>query len=1161
MTAATMLFASSCSKEQISSNAPVGEQVTVTLTADLGAIESRAISDGLSVNEVAWAIYLHGADKPLPELYGVLPISNKQGTLEVRLVTGKSYDIALFAYYKDGATTEQALGAATPKFYNVDWDNKTIALNYPSPLANDTDKRDCFWYVKQNLAVDGPVNETFILTRPLAQLNFGVTKEDTIAAAEAGLVVSQSKIVASTYESFNMFTGECLGQLKEYTFAQNAVPQQELEVENIDYTYIGTAYLLVDEKETQEVTLTIYNNDANNTQINTLNYSYVPFQRNYRTNILGALLTNPIEFNIVVDERFNEPDFIVKHWDGTTKAVAEVNGTYTVTEPAELAWVAQQVNSGENNFEGKAVVLQGEVIDLNGLNNQLWTPIGVSGKPFKGSFDGNGVVIRNMKVSALECAGLFGNVLSSEGIKNVVLEDVVIESSHYAGAVVGYAYSDVINCSVDGLTLTVTPNDTTRAAYDNGDKVGGIAGYVAEKSGTAGYKINNNTVKNATITAYRDLGGIAGAAYIAECVGNKVENSVLTVDQTVNNYGEKDANLGQFVGRVLSGVVGDDNVATDVELVWNPIELSYKKVSQLVNGETGMSFTTQGYVIASCDKSFVLADKTGIIYVYNPKNGAAVGSNVLVSGTLSTYGNDDLIQVGKDAEVTVLEGTTEVEYPEVVVWPDEQVTEYAKSATRTYAKIKGTLDIGSYNNVIIEGTNVKGSILYPNSEIKKIINDLNGKTAIVEGYAMYTTSSRKFMNIVATKVVDAKVATEWGVVGDMTDWAKGNDIPMYTYGDNIMFARNVVVSNNQSFKIRVTTSEKEWDNEKNYGTGVDGKDREGVYTDMAIPVYTGGDSGNIKPAKAGTYDIYFDLNNKQVYVMTAGKSIKDAADYEEYIAPVEGLTEHEWAVIGTFSNNWKHEYSTPMTIKGDYAVAKGVTIANGDEFKFAADKAWALSYGSACDVNIDTKYRTYNNGGNMKFVGEAGTYDIYFSMVNATFYMEEHVEAVETEGGCDDFDTISNTNTSYVKTTTKAGWVAVNSAIFKGGTSNSSPAFKMIGVDSNRALCMNGKTSAKGTITSPTLTTGCGTLKFNYGLPFSDTKIKFSVEIMQNGAVVKTFTVQNLSATKLTKYSFEEAVNVTGDFQIVFKNLSPSSSTSNKDRTAIWDVEWTGYAE
>lgn len=165
------------------------------------------------------------------------------------------------------------------------------------------------------------------------------------------------------------------------------------------------------------------------------------------------------------------------------------------------------------------------------------------------------------------------------------------------------------------------------------------------------------------------------------------------------------------------------------------------------------------------------------------------------------------------------------------------------------------------------------------------------------------------------------------------------------------------------------------------------------------------------------------------------------------------------------------------------------------------------------------------------------------------------------EGGKADFKTISSTSTSYVNGTTTAGWAYENCAIFKGGASDSSPSFIMIGDESNRALCMNGKTTAKGTITSPTLTTGCGTLKFNYGLPFGDTMIKFTVDIIQNGEIVNTFTVDNSSATILTKYSFEETIKVAGEFQIMFKNLSPSNSTKNKDRTAIWDVEWTGYSE
>ena len=681
MTAATMLFASSCSKEQISTTVPVGEEVAVTLTADLGAIESRAIADGTLVNEVAWAIYLDDEDKTLTELYGVLPIKDQKGTLNVRLVTGRSYNIALFAYYTENPTDKQKVKvpAPAPKFYKVDWDSKTIALNYPNPLANDTDKRDCFWWVEKGLEVTAPVNMTFTLHRPLAQLNFGVTAQDTADAEAAGLVVSQSKIVASTYTQFNVLTGECTGELVDYTFAQNNVPTQKLTVGGTEYTYIGTAYLLVNDGEPlkDNVSITIYDEDNNTTAVNTLSYNSVPFKRNYRTNILGALLTNPAEFTVKVDERFvdqnGDPteDYIVKHWDGTSKAVAEVNGTYTVTEPAELAWIAEQVNSGENNFEGKAVVLsvdEDEVIDLNCLNNYLWTPIGNAKNPFKGSFDGNGVIIRNMKVVATEFAGLFGRVLSDEGIKNVVLEDAVIESSHYAGAVAGHAYADIVGCTVKGLTMNVLPNDTTTrtATYDNGDKAGGIVGYVGEKNGaSAGYTISNNTVENATITAYRDLGGIAGAAYIATCEGNTVENATITVDQEINFYGTKKANIGQIVGRLLGGTLGS-NTATNVELVYKPIELSYLTVAEFLAMEEGnVEYTLSGTITAVTNTTygnFYLTDDTGTVLIYglcSPEgaqkywaaSGAKLGDDIVVKTIRSSYNN---APQGKDAKFVKL---------------------------------------------------------------------------------------------------------------------------------------------------------------------------------------------------------------------------------------------------------------------------------------------------------------------------------------------------------------------------------------------------------------------------------------------------------------------------------------------------------------------------
>ena len=222
-------------------------------------------------------------------------------------------------------------------------------------------------------------------------------------------------------------------------------------------------------------------------------------------------------------------------------------------------------------------------------------------------------------------------------------------------------------------------------------------------------------------------------------------------------------------------------------------------------------------------------------------------------------------------------------------------------------------------------------------------------------------------------------ASEWGVVGDLTNWGGSSDIVMYTTPTENLFVAEKVEINSGAFKIRAN---KQWNDAKNYGFEVAGK----AYADKYYAVITGSGSQNMTPIEYGTYDIYFDLNAKRVAIMTPGKAYAEAEDGGDPIVVIEGLKEHAWGLIGSFAgSDWAND--VVMTVDGDWAVAKNVTIAKNNEFKFRADKDWALSYGSACDVVADKTYNTYNNGGNMKFIGETGAYDIYFSLVSAKFYM------------------------------------------------------------------------------------------------------------------------------------------------------------------------------
>ncbi|MGM9804096.1 MAG: DUF5689 domain-containing protein [Muribaculaceae bacterium] len=165
-----------------------------------------------------------------------------------------------------------------------------------------------------------------------------------------------------------------------------------------------------------------------------------------------------------------------------------------------------------------------------------------------------------------------------------------------------------------------------------------------------------------------------------------------------------------------------------------------------------------------------------------------------------------------------------------------------------------------------------------------------------------------------------------------------------------------------------------------------------------------------------------------------------------------------------------------------------------------------------------------------------------------------------------DFETFNNgTATGYYGTyKTTQGWEAVNCNILKGGETDSNPAFVFIGFKDEStpyfAACMNGKTAAVGSITSPVLSGGISKLSFNYGYAYSESNgISFKVDILQGGSVVKSFTVTKAASecAKYTAYEFSDTLDVKGSYQIVFTNLSPTNDeSSNKDRLAIWNVNW-----
>ena len=1049
---ASMLLAFACQKETISPAAQGGDVVTATFTIQTPGVpgtkavtsaDQLSVGDGRAADNLVFAVYDENGDELVDLRQGdwvnkigdnqnVIKFDNSvnpQTTVTVKLVRGKEYSFVCWAQNE----------AATCYDFK---DMKNIGISYADYNAANNDLRDAFYaYAQTNGVVTENFSQTITLARPFAQVNVGTT--DFVEAKKAGLEIDNlysTVTVKNAATSLETFTGKATAPVAAtFALAHAVAPEYDLVINKNKvvndpkvaiadkYGWLAMNYVLVADGSDNGLSSALAEvsfelREGEGTVLASYDVPNVPVQRNYRTNIVGGLLTAEGTINIIIDPIFNG-EYVINVWDGYTVDVpASDTEGYYVTKASELAWVAQQVNKNGKTFEGETIYLTSD-IDLAG---QVWTPIGAGETPFMGTFE----VLPLTKSTVEYCAiyglkveytagpaGLFGWIKKGV-VKNVTLvapqikgesfvaavagkifEDGLVENctvkggsvygNHYVGGVVAHAYGSVNNNVIDGVTVTgVSVNEDL-----DGDKVGGVLGF---HPGDAKAEVSGNQVLSATVVAKRDAGALVGAANADNVKGNHVEAATVGSAEAAI-----EKNAGVIVGRVLAGTL-------------NPKANTYNHEQITVNGVQAEPAVVEFSAAASSEE---VIPAEGGKYVINVTSNVAWTVTVAEGLTATPAAGEG------DAEVVVTvpanELYEEVSYKVTVATEEAaEVQEFPFTINQAAAEppfkavTVAEFLAAAEDATVYELTGVITSVTnttYGNFYLK----DATGEVLIYglcspEGEQKYwAASGAKVGDTITVQTVRTSYngaaqgknaifveltpfvaqASEWGVVGDLTGWGS-TDIQMVTtwHTENLFVAYNVEIASG-SFKIRANN---QWNDAKNYGLEVAGS----IYADSYYKVITSGGSQNITPMAYGKYDVYFDLTNKRVALMTPGKAYAEAKDGGKPVVVVAGLKDHEWGLVGSF-NNWDVANYVVAEVKGDWAVAKNVTLAKNAEFKFAADKAWTLSYGTACDVNVGKTYTTYNNGGNMKFVGEAGAYDIYFSLVNADFYMEQHVEKVE----------------------------------------------------------------------------------------------------------------------------------------------------------------------
>ena len=345
------LFLASCQRENLE---PVADNGQVTFTVEApAALQTRAIADGLNVDELVYEVWLtntlgdltQGAQK-LYQAKADMAVDQNDGknkaTLTLDLVNDQKFTVLFWAQVGGtGVYNTTELNAVTythkeAEYYTANDEN--LAAFYAVAYVNDCQ------HVKQN---GDPTVSEVTLRRPFAQLNLGTLNTSTEYTVD---LVSSKVKVTNANTVFNVATSKASApQVME--FRMNGVPTDPATLtvntttNTTTYEYAGMNYLFAGDNATVEydIQTVVYNNNATAetgmTAHVTNTVSSVPLKENYRTNIIGNLLTSKVDYVIVVDADFNTVDEdlrLVSNSEELAAAVAEAKSGETIYIEGEV---------------------------------------------------------------------------------------------------------------------------------------------------------------------------------------------------------------------------------------------------------------------------------------------------------------------------------------------------------------------------------------------------------------------------------------------------------------------------------------------------------------------------------------------------------------------------------------------------------------------------------------------------------------------------------------------------------------------------------------------------------------------------------------------------------------------------------------------------------
>lgn len=300
-TASLIVMTTACSGD----NGEPADTAQAVFTVNLDGMDSRAISDGLTVDQLVFGVFDADGNEIARLRQSDIAVTGRTATLATRLQRGRSYTCVFWA---------QKSGNNCYDLTNLD----DLVVSYTGTANNE--QRDAFTasVTLTNVLEDFTQNVT--LRRPFAQLDYvcSATEWQNLTNSNYSLAGADVTITAGAYTHLNLLTGEATQPtttaftLAEAPFVStksgNTITNPFTAANGDTYFWISMNYLLAgtDTTALTNATMNIYTVVSDNTRKPVaVSVDNLPVCRNHRTVVQVSDITRLVTAVVGIDPGFS----------------------------------------------------------------------------------------------------------------------------------------------------------------------------------------------------------------------------------------------------------------------------------------------------------------------------------------------------------------------------------------------------------------------------------------------------------------------------------------------------------------------------------------------------------------------------------------------------------------------------------------------------------------------------------------------------------------------------------------------------------------------------------------------------------------------------------------------------------------------------------------